>query len=424
VPKDGLAEDAQNTIKVAAPVDLPEVAIVLTEDVPAADLATLPVAVAVGRKAPSGQIATAADVPLETGSDDGAVDHMVDKDKTVKADKGQDERIVGGQITPIPIPTPAPVPVGTPARSAPVIASTPTVSSASVAALDSSMTGIPLPTPAMPKRAAPAAAAVIGAPQSRKAATSGASSDRSSAPLGEATALLRLLSGHAQTGEKGKGANIRGDSLSDTTSLTLTPAAGPVAPMGHSPAAASPVELSASLGQQVINMSSGGQWIDGLAKEIATLAAGSGQGTFRLSPENLGPMRVDVRNGSTGAEVRLTVETEAAKIALDKDSDRLKDDSRLSAIRIADVTVERIQRIAEPARSEATTGQNSSSNPQPNQQNATQMAFSQGQANGHQSGGQHSGDKTSPNTAVLSHAEPQDPDVDDSQSALRHARYA
>lgn len=203
------------------------------------------------------------------------------------------------------------------------------------------------------------------------------------------------------------------------------PSAGPaIAPSNPSSLIPSPVDLSASLGQRVIDMSSGGQWIDGLAKEIATLAAGSGQGAFRLSPENLGPMRVDVRNGAAGVEVRLTVETEAAKIALDKDSDWLKDDNRLSAVRIADVTVERVQRIVEPARSEATAGQNGGNNPPPNQQNAAQMAFGQGQASGHQPSGQQADGKTSPNAAVLSHAEPQDPDVDDSQSALRHARYA
>ncbi|CAN5447554.1 hypothetical protein BH10PSE12_BH10PSE12_24070 [soil metagenome] len=197
------------------------------------------------------------------------------------------------------------------------------------------------------------------------------------------------------------------------------------------PASARTADLSASLGQRVIDMSAGGQWIDGLAKEIATLAAGSGQGTFHLSPPHLGPMRVDVRNGDLGAEVSLTVQTEAAEAALRQDGDRLKTEGQLSAFRISDVRIERVHHIAEPQRSDTNNGQsgnsgNSGNWNQGNGQATLAQGQGQNQAQGQaQANGQQSGRKSSFGDAVLSQAEPSGGrSDDDGQNGLRRARYA
>lgn len=185
-------------------------------------------------------------------------------------------------------------------------------------------------------------------------------------------------------------------------------------------------DLSASLGQQVIDIGVSGQWIDGLAREIATLAASDGQGSFRLSPEHLGPMRVDVRNGEQGAEVRLTVETEAAERVLFQDADRLKSDARHAAVRIADVIVERTHQVAETARSDmGSQSQNGS-------QNQAQMQSAQGsQAGMTQGQGGQSQPQSQPERknfggeAVLNHGERKDQNAEsDDPSHARRARYA
>lgn len=183
-------------------------------------------------------------------------------------------------------------------------------------------------------------------------------------------------------------------------------------------------DLSASLGQQVIDIGVSGQWIDGLAREIATLAAGDGQGSFRLSPEHLGPMRVDVRNGEQGAEVRLTVETEAAERVLSQDADRLKSDARHAAVRIADVIVERSHPVAETARGDTgSQSQNGSQSPAQSQSaQGNQAGMAQGQ------GGQSQPQPERKNfggEAVLNHGERKDQNVErDDPSHARRARYA
>lgn len=123
----------------------------------------------------------------------------------------------------------------------------------------------------------------------------------------------------------------------------VTPQPAPSQPVAPSVAAPSaPVaDLSASLGAQVVDMGVSGQWIDGLARDIAGLSANGAQGRFQINADQLGTVQVDIRQGSDGAAVNLTVATEAAELALRQDSDRLKLDAGLSAVRIAEVKIER-----------------------------------------------------------------------------------
>src|SRR3546814_16741419 len=84
-----------------------------------------------------------------------------------------------------------------------------------------------------------------------------------------------------------------------------------------------------------------GQWIDRMAREIADISAGTGRATFTLNPANLGKLQVDIIQGEEGANVRLTAETDAAATALQQGRHQLQQDSRLQAVRINDVQVER-----------------------------------------------------------------------------------
>lgn len=159
------------------------------------------------------------------------------------------------------------------------------------------------------------------------------------------------------------------------------------APSVQPPVAAAPADLSASLGAQVVDMGVSGQWIDGLAREIAGLSANGAQGRFQINADQLGPVQVDIRQGSDGAAVSLTVASEAAEMALRQDSDRLRLDAGLSAVRIAEVKIDRMPHVAEAARSDGANQQQS-----PQQQgsqgangwanNSQNMAQSQGQAQG------------------------------------------
>ncbi|RVT43334.1 flagellar hook-length control protein FliK [Sphingobium algorifonticola] len=203
---------------------------------------------------------------------------------------------------------------------------------------------------------------------------------------------------------------------------TATPSA-PLAANGGAPT--SPVaDIGGMLGQQVIDMGSGGQWIDGLAREIAALGKGDGQGSFRLSPEHLGPMRVDIRAGDQGANVTLTVETKVAEAMLVQDRHLLKADAQLSALRIGEVTVERVAAVSETARADGGMGQGTSSGQsgQQSSQQSANAALSQGQSQNH--GHAAANRKGSDAATVSSEAEPRDAGGHAPADATRRARYA
>lgn len=147
----------------------------------------------------------------------------------------------------------------------------------------------------------------------------------------------------------------------------------PAAPVTIMPAAPTP-DLNAVLTGQVVDMGLDGQWIDGLARDIAGLARDGAQGRFQINAPHLGPVDIAIRQGSDGAQVTLGVATEAAEVALKQDSDRLRADSALSAVRIADVKVER----------QATSASDGARGDQGSGQSAGQPAFSQQQGGSNQ----------------------------------------
>ena len=188
-----------------------------------------------------------------------------------------------------------------------------------------------------------------------------------------------------------------------------------IAPSQATAPAAPTVDLSASLGAQVVDMGVSGQWIDGLARDIAGLSANGAHGRFQLHTDQLGAVQVDIRQGGEGAAVSLTVANEAAEMALRRDSDRLKLDAGLSSVRIAEVKIERAP-IAEAARADS-AGQQSSQ--QQSQQGSSQApsawannSQNMGQPQGQQGRwrpGENNGftPKSSDDPAVLNHEQAQ-----------------
>ena len=213
-------------------------------------------------------------------------------------------------------------------------------------------------------------------------------------------------------------------------SIALSPAdVAPTAPavtipqVNSSPVAAaasvspSP-DLSASLGAQVVDMGVSGQWIDGLARDIAGLSANGAQGRFQVDTHHLGTVQVDIRHDTDGAAVSLTVANEAAEMALRQDSDRLKLDAGLAAVRIAEVKVERAPAVAEAHRAETASQSSSQQQQQQSQQGSQTSAWAHnggqnmGQPHGQQNRWQGRenngfGPKGSGDPAVLNHADAQ-----------------
>ena len=193
------------------------------------------------------------------------------------------------------------------------------------------------------------------------------------------------------------------------------------------------VDLSASLGAQVVDMGVSGQWIDGLARDIAGLSANGAQGRFQINADQLGPIQVDIRQGEDGATISLTVATEAAEQALRQEGDRLKLDAGLSAMRISEMKIERAPHVAETARADSSGNQTTSQqqsggqgqNQAQNQGQSMGQGAGQGMAQSHMQGrGQQRenialGHKAGSDAAVLNHT-----DVGESAGGAVRARYA
>ncbi|MDR7154652.1 hypothetical protein J2W40_001467 [Sphingobium xenophagum] len=206
-------------------------------------------------------------------------------------------------------------------------------------------------------------------------------------------------------------ATPRSDMVAAPTALPF--AAQPAALVPLQPTAPV-VDLSASLGAQVVDMGVSGQWIDSLARDIAGLSANGAQGRFQINADTLGPIQVDIRQGDKGATVALTVATDLAEQALRQDGDRLRLDAGLAAVKISEVRIERAP--ADAATRPDPSGQNASG--QPHQQQAGQPAF-QGQGRWQGRENIASSHKGADEAAVLNHADA----GDNSRNAVR-ARYA
>lgn len=107
---------------------------------------------------------------------------------------------------------------------------------------------------------------------------------------------------------------------------------------------ASPLAPAADIGGQLIehhlDLAHEGRWLDQLAKDIARAGSADGQLRFRLDPENLGRLNVELRNGDTGTAIRLVADTEAARALLADAQPRLIAEARAQGVRIAETHVD------------------------------------------------------------------------------------
>ena len=103
---------------------------------------------------------------------------------------------------------------------------------------------------------------------------------------------------------------------------------------------ATQTELASQSLETRLDVARDAQWIDRAAKDIAQLANGEGRLRFRLDPDHLGSLQIDMANGSDGLSMRVTTETEAARLILADAQPRLIAEARAQGVRIAEAHID------------------------------------------------------------------------------------
>ncbi len=153
------------------------------------------------------------------------------------------------------------------------------------------------------------------------------------------------------------------------TKLVLAPASQPgrvpdaIGPQSFAPlqpqpiAGAQPAHAPAEiLVEHQLDLATDGAWLDQLASDIAAAGEDGAPLRFRLNPETLGSLRVEISQERHGAAVRLTAETEAARAIIAEAQPRLLAEARAQGIRISEAHVDLGQGSAsgDPRRQPAT----------------------------------------------------------------------
>jgi flagellar hook-length control protein FliK len=125
---------------------------------------------------------------------------------------------------------------------------------------------------------------------------------------------------------------------------SASPSAMPnTTPPAATPAPAAPPQAGGIVDRSIereLDLARDGEWLDRLARDIARTAEGDAPMRFRLHPQTLGHMRVELAQGDHGTSVRLTVETEAARAILADAQPRLAAEARAQGVRIAETHVD------------------------------------------------------------------------------------
>ena len=103
----------------------------------------------------------------------------------------------------------------------------------------------------------------------------------------------------------------------------------------------SPLELPGEAAiERELDLSRDSQWLDALARDIVESADGESPLRFRLNPETLGSLEVEVRQGPQGATVRMLVDNEAVRAMFEDAQPRLVAEARAQGVRIAEAQVD------------------------------------------------------------------------------------
>ncbi|MGQ0659382.1 flagellar hook-length control protein FliK [Sphingosinicella sp.] len=123
------------------------------------------------------------------------------------------------------------------------------------------------------------------------------------------------------------------------TISTISAAPQTTAPVAAPAANAAPAVADLVVERQ-LDLANDNQWLDRLARDIARAGATDEPLRFRLHPQTLGTLQVELSQGERGATVRLTVETEAARNLLIDAQPRLAAEARAQGVRLAGTEVD------------------------------------------------------------------------------------
>lgn len=140
------------------------------------------------------------------------------------------------------------------------------------------------------------------------------------------------------------------DAVAPTLSAEARPAAEPQAPVAalttQAPTAptqrmpdAAPAETIERSIERALDLANDSEWLDRLSRDIAGAGERDGTLRFRLNPQTLGHLRVELSQTDQGTSVRLAVETEAARSLLADAQPRLLAEARAQGLRIAEASV-------------------------------------------------------------------------------------
>jgi hypothetical protein len=100
------------------------------------------------------------------------------------------------------------------------------------------------------------------------------------------------------------------------------------------------IDMAGQMVEHQLDLAHESRWLDQLAKDIARAGSADGHLRFKLNPENLGNLHVEMSNGHAGASVRLIADTEAARALLADAQPRLVAEARAQGVRIAETHVD------------------------------------------------------------------------------------
>lgn len=181
------------------------------------------------------------------------------------------------------------------------------------------------------------------------------------------------------------GQTLRADGPGQQTAQTASPASVSLSPLVSQPSATG-TSVGGALNSQVVDMGVSGQWIEDIARQIASIGANPGHGSFRIESAGLGGVRVDIAPGAggSGSDVLMRVDNDAAFAALSEDRDRLMQDARMGSVRIGELRIDRLAPAQDAQRSDM-GGSSQQNNGSAQQQAASQSSMAQNSA---QMGGQ------------------------------------
>jgi flagellar hook-length control protein FliK len=141
------------------------------------------------------------------------------------------------------------------------------------------------------------------------------------------------------------------------------------------------------LGDRAIDMSVSGQWIDRMAREIATLADGTGHARFQLNPPNLGKIQVDLWHGDDKMNLRVLAETDEAARRLREGQGALEAHARVASLSLGSVSVEKSSAPLESGDKQQNQRQGADPGGNPNQQSFAQAQGQSAQGRNNSGGG-------------------------------------